>query len=511
MPAPLVPDSHFRDLRDNDNVFQLDNGRTVKFASDQVKISSSQPGFLIGTDGNDQFGARATTLEHALNAKAGTLTNFLGGGGNDMIGGGQGDDTIWGGTGDDVLIGREGNDRLYGEEGDDQLLGGDGNDLLNGGAGADKLFGSLGDDQMWGGDGDDYMKGCDIATDTKLGPGQSDDDLMFGEAGNDIMSGGCGNDQLWGGIGDDSLYGDDGDDKLYGEAGNDNLCGGIGNDVIFGGDGDDVIYGDIKPFYSALSGTVGGNDLLYGGAGNDSLSGGAGDDMLDGGSGNDSMDGGRGDDTYVVDCVGDSVNELADQGHDTVIAACSFTLGQNVEDLLLAEGGQFNGTGNGLDNLITGNGQDNILTGNRGANVIKGAQGNDTLIGQAGNDTYVFARGDGRDVIVDQDATRGNVDVLQLSDLRQTNLWFSQAGNDLQIDVLGGSDRITVKDWYVGGTSGSDNHIERIRTADGNTLYDSDVEQLVHAMASFAPPSALQTDWTPGQSSQGKVLLTITH
>ncbi|MET3432095.1 Ca2+-binding RTX toxin-like protein [Herbaspirillum seropedicae] len=710
--------------------------------------------------------------------------------GNDTLVGTKADDTLWGGPGNDTLFGREGNDRLFGEEGDDQLLGGDGFDLLDGGAGNDQLFGGLGNDQMWGGDGDDTMMGSDVGNLNKpLAAGQTDDDLMFGGAGKDSMFGGEGNDQMWGGAGDDGLFGGDGDDKLYGEAGNDHICGGKGNDVIQGGDGDDLIYGDDMPNYFTLSDTTGGDDLLYGGAGNDTLFGGAGNDVLDGGSGNDNMAGGLGDDTYVVDCAGDTVSEDAGEGHDTVVASCSFTLGRNLEDLRLAEGGQFNGAGNALDNLITGNSQDNILdggrgadtliggagndtyfvddvndkiveqanegtdtvfsristtlganlenltlldsatpqhemvngrdmlvygyphyseleldysqgdavagytgtcgetsvvnlcimagqavtegqavkraiangwcvttgkgqlggsnmydqtallgsygirakasygydekalvkllkegrgalvavnagklwdnpdavqlgngnhvvtvtgvvcdpgtgeaqgffiadsgrgrpedacrylskdelrkvadvtdgymvatvdpikvpkenldatgneldnviTGNRGANLIRGGRGNDTLIGGAGSDTYVFARGDGQDVIADQDATVGNVDTLQLSDLRQTDLWFSQSGNDLRIDVLGGSDRITIKDWYQGGSSGSDNHIERIRTADGYTLYDSDVDKLVQAMASFAPPTALQSEWTPGQAGQGKVLLTITH
>nr|WP_237022637.1 calcium-binding protein [Herbaspirillum frisingense] len=76
---------------------------------------------------------------------------------------------------------------------------------------------------------------------------------------------------------------------------------------------------------------------------------------------------------------------------------------------------------------------------------------------------------------------------------------------------MGSTDRVTVKDWYVGGVSGSDNRIERIKTADGNTLYDSDVDKLVQAMASFAPPAATQTSWVNGQTSQDKVLMTVTH
>lgn len=155
----------------------------------------------------------------------------------------------------------------------------------------------------------------------------------------------------------------------------------------------------------------------------------------------------------------------------------------------------------------TGNELDNILVGNRGNNVLTGGRGNDLLIGGAGNDTYAFAKGDGQDVIYDHDGTKGNLDTLSFSDARQTNLWFSKAGNDLRIDVLGATDQVLVKDWYTG----SDNHLECIKTADGKTLYDTDVDKLVQAMASFAAPSATQTSWPTTQGGDGKVLLTVTH
>ncbi len=159
----------------------------------------------------------------------------------------------------------------------------------------------------------------------------------------------------------------------------------------------------------------------------------------------------------------------------------------------------------------TGNELANVITGNRGNNVLTGGKGNDTIIGQSGNDTYLFAKGDGQDTVIDNDGTLGNTDVLQLTGINQTNMWFKHVGNDLQICIMGTTDQITIKDWYVTGTSGTDNQIERIKTADGYTLYNSDVEQLVQAMSSFAPPPATQTSWTNGQASNGKVLLTVSH
>ena len=155
----------------------------------------------------------------------------------------------------------------------------------------------------------------------------------------------------------------------------------------------------------------------------------------------------------------------------------------------------------------TGNALDNIMTGNRGDNVLMGGTGNDTLSGQTGNDSYVFNKGDGKDTIIDVDTTVGNTDVLKLQNINQTNLWFQQLGNDLQMSVMGTTDQLTIKDWY----SGASNQLERIQTAEGYTMYNTDIDKMVQAMAAFAPPTALQTNWTNGQMNNGQTLMTITH
>jgi Ca2+-binding RTX toxin-like protein len=222
-----------------------------------------------------------------------------------------------------------------------------------------------------------------------------------------------------------------------------------------------------------------------------------------------------------VACDADSGNVLgfyiADSGRGQAADASRYLSAEDMRNMADAYGANMVYTRDPIkvrneNTDATGNALDNILTGNRGNNTLTGGAGDDLLIGGAGNDTYVFARGDGRDQINDNDATRGNQDVLQFKDIKQTNLWFSQVGQDLQIDVMGSSDRLTISDWFAGGSSGTDHHVERIRTADGNTLHDTDVAQLVQAMASFAPPASLQTEWSNGQASaSGKVLLTVNH
>jgi Ca2+-binding RTX toxin-like protein len=131
-----------------------------------------------------------------------------------------------------------------------------------------------------------------------------------------------------------------------------------------------------------------GNDTLKGGTGYDTLLGGAGDDRLDGGAAADSMVGGTGDDTYVVDNLKDQVFEKADEGIDTVESSVTWTLGNNLENLVLTGTTAINGTGNADDNSLKGNSGKNILTGGAGDDTLDGGAGVDTLAGGADNDTY---------------------------------------------------------------------------------------------------------------------------
>src|SRR5262245_1150079 len=150
---------------------------------------------------------------------------------------------------------------------------------------------------------------------------------------------------------------------INGTAGNDTLPGTTGNDVITGLAGDDELTDDLGK--DKIDGGAG-NDTLDGGADNDTLIGGDHHDILIGGAGNGSMSGGKGDDVFYVDSATDKVIEAADQGHDTVVSAVTtFTLGANIEDLVLA-GGALDGIGNALGNVITGNEFGNQLEGGGG-------------------------------------------------------------------------------------------------------------------------------------------------
>lgn len=299
-----------------------------------------------------------------------------------------------------------------------RVLGNSAANTIDGNAGENYIDGSSGDDTMAGGAGNDtYIvqnTGDVVIEDVDRGIDTVRSGLTYtlgANVENLILTGaasrdGTGNELanvITGNAGDNTLKGNAGDDTLAGVAGNDVLDGGTGIDTMIGGTGDDKFYVD-DPMDVVVEAADEGVDWLYSpfsivlpanverliltgtdnidGTGNElenSLSGNVGDNVLDGGAGADGMAGGKGNDIYVVDNVGDTVSELVGQGTDTVRSSISYTLGANVENLVLTGTGNLDGTGNQLDNVITGNGGNNVLTGNGGA---------DTLIGGAGDDRY---------------------------------------------------------------------------------------------------------------------------
>lgn len=232
--------------------------------------------------------------------------------------------------------------------------------------------------------------------------GTTDEDWLDGLLGNDTLTGGNGNDYLFGG--DDSPWNADqfatgpGHDVLNGGAGDDTLDGGYGNDSLYGGDGNDYLDGGDAGFI--------GNDLY------------SGETLLV----SNYMAGGAGNDVYRVNSATDVVVETQNAGLDEVRSSVSYTLGANVEKLLLLGSVALNGTGNELHNTLAGNAAANLLDGKAGNDFLSGGAGNDTLVGGAGNDTLSDSTGT-------TNAQGGDgIDVLQLDWSSLTNATFSSTG-----------------------------------------------------------------------------------
>ncbi len=139
------------------------------------------------------------------------------------------------------------------------------------------------------------------------------------------------------------------------------------------------------------------NNKLTGNPAANILSGLAGNDTLDGGLGIDTLLGGIGNDTYYVDSTKDKVTEKPGEGTDTVIASATYTIGKEIEQLILSGSAAINGNGNALANSITGNAAANAINGGAGNDSILSGDGHDTITGGAGDDT-IYAEG-GNDII----------------------------------------------------------------------------------------------------------------
>jgi Ca2+-binding RTX toxin-like protein len=173
-----------------------------------------------------------------------------------------------------------------------------------------------------------------------------------------------------------------------------------------------------------------------------------------------------------------------------VQSAITWTLATEVENLTLTGTTAVNGTGNTSDNVLLGNSAANTLTGNAGNDTLNGGAGADSLVGGVGNDTYWLGRGFGIDTITENDATVGNTDVARFdTGIAVDQLWFTHTGNNLDVSIIGTTDKFTLTNWYLGNQY----HVEQFKTSDGKTLLDSQVQNLVSAMAAFAPPAAGQT------------------
>ncbi|OYY73521.1 MAG: hypothetical protein B7Y40_09150 [Gammaproteobacteria bacterium 28-57-27] len=320
---------------------------------------------------------------------------------------------------------------------------------------------------------------------------------LQGLDGNDNLSSSNGDDTLEGGAGNDTLYASNGADTLDGGTGDDRLDGGQGNDTyLFGlGSGHDTIWD--------YDNTAGVNDNIRLGEGitaqdlritrdgsNLILTLESGDNLtinnwyIDPANRIESLH-------FADGSVWDAATLTSQAIYQGTAGNDNLGIGWTSESIHMQgmAGDDQLSSSNGDDILEGGAGNDTLYASN-GADILDGGSGNDWLDGGLGNDTYLFGRGGGHDTVWDYDWDSGNNDSLVFGpNIAAEQIWFRRDGGNLQVSVIGTDDSLTINNWYID----SANHLEQFKTADGHLLLDSQVELLVNAMASFAPPAAGQT------------------
>ncbi len=300
-------------------------------------------------------------------------------------------ETLNGTANDDVINGLGGSDTINGLAGNDTIDGGNGTDTINGGAGIDTLTGGASADTFVYSAVTDAPNTGATESITDFTPGSDKIDLTaiavtsysITNVGsvytlNAVTAGGTLRLNVTVTAGALAAT-----DVLGLPAAGGPINGTAGNDTLNGTAAADEING------------LAGNDTLNGLGGTDTIDGGDGDDVMDGGTGADSMTGGLGNDTYNVDNAGDQVVEALNQGTDLVTTTLlSYTLGNNVENLIYSGAATFAGTGNSLANQIIGGAAGDTLSGVNGDDVLNGGDGDDTLLGGANADILNGGNGD---------------------------------------------------------------------------------------------------------------------
>ena len=308
--------------------------------------------------------------------------------------------------------------------------------------------------------------------------GSSAGDVLNGNAEVNVLAGGSGNDVLAGAGGADTLDGGEGIDSAFWDGSASAVTVDLATGSTAGGDatGDTLV--NIEGLIgSAQDDSLTGNDSendLEGRAGNDLLAGRGGNDLLIGGAGADTIDGGDGVDavSYFGSAAEVTVNLSVAVQHGGDAEGDSLS---NVEDVF----------GTAHADILTGSAVSNVLTAGDGDDTLNGGAGADTLFGGAGNDTYRFDLGGGADVIVNGDSRSTADRLLFGAGVAKEEVWFSKTGDDLLVSLVGSEDSILISDWYLDAAE----QLDSLELSDGTKLTRDHVDQLVSAMASFAPPT----------------------
>ncbi|MGM9488828.1 hypothetical protein [Ideonella sp. YS5] len=515
-------------------------GWTLRGGAGDDVYQISQPNVIVENVGEGTDTVRASisyvmvdnlerlelTGNAAINGQGNALANEIkGNGAANIIAGGGGDDTLDGAGGSDTAsyedatggvtvslaltgtqnTGGDGIDRLanfenlLGSAYGDSLTGTSAGNLLDGGHGADTLTGGAGNDvyvvdnagdltlETASGGSDevrawtsvtlqDSIENLTLAGSSAInGTGNGLSNTITGNSAGNVLDGGAGADTLVGGEGGDTYIIDNAGDKVTetGDSGVDQAFASVSFTLPSG----------VQTL--TLTGTAAIN--ATGNTENQNkIVGNAGANVLDDGGGNyDTLVGGAGDDTYILHGGIVSAIEAANGGVDTVYSSGRFTLGGELENLVLTGTSSIAGEGNGKNNRLTGNSGANYLDGGAGIDTMEGGAGDDRYVVDSTQDVITERAGEGSDSVRSWISwTLGaNLESLELTGEAEINGTGNAQNNtlsgDFSANVLDGG---VGADTMYGGGGGADTFI----VDNAADLVSGDGDDLILSSVSFS-------------------------
>ncbi|UTH76762.1 putative Ig domain-containing protein [Chromobacterium sp. IIBBL 290-4] len=172
------------------------------------------------------------------------------------------------------------------------------------------------------------------------------------------------------------------------------------------------------------------------------------------------------------------------------------------DNLVLGNGNNTVFIGGAMGKLTLGNGN-NMVVAQQGSNTIKLGNGRNTITTDSAASSVTLLLGDGDNAV----SMAGFYNTVNLGKGNNTldyitgggslnfntsatadHLWFKRVGQNLEIDVVGSAEQVTLLHWFDPGRSGVS-----IRSGDNRSLGFNSVDKLVQAMAALAPLPATAT------------------
>ncbi|KJC40735.1 hypothetical protein UP09_21665 [Bradyrhizobium sp. LTSP885] len=135
------------------------------------------------------------------------------------------------------------------------------------------------------------------------------------------------------------------------------------------------------------------------------------------------------------------------------------------------------------------------FVGTSGSDVFVSNGGVASAVGGAGDNTFVASPNTGQTTIYANQVAGSTNELDFTGGIADQNLWFEQSGNDLKIDLLGTNTQVDVSGWFASGN----NQLQEISA--GGLKIDSQVSQLVQAMATYSANNPGFDPTTPGVGS----------